>query len=102
MSRPANAASDRCQTRIFCSGGSDEKPSAYNCTTAASSICSSRYCRLSELIFFAVGRRLDVPLEFGFDARLQRIHRRGLAVDQAQRGGRLLELLEPAHHLVAV
>src|SRR5688572_30223757 len=100
MSRPASAACERCHTRIFCSVGNAEKPSAYSCTTAASSICSSRYCRFSEFIFFAMRRRLDVPLEFGFDPRFQRIHWRGLTVDQAQRGGRLLEPLEPAHDFV--
>src|SRR5688572_16958615 len=102
MSRPASAACVRCHTRIFCSVGNAENPSAYSCTTAASSICSSRYCRFSQFIFFAMGRSLDVPIEFGLYPRFQGIHRSGLAVNQTEGGGRLLEALQPAHHFVAV
>src|SRR5712691_5396338 len=50
MSRPASAACDRCQISVFSLSGSDSKPSAYNCTTDASSTFSSRYLRSAPLV----------------------------------------------------
>src|SRR3989442_9970301 len=45
MSRPASAACDRCQMSVLSLSASDAKPSAYICTTDASSTRSSRYLR---------------------------------------------------------
>src|SRR5882672_3491868 len=45
MSRPASAAWYRCQTSVFSLSGSAANPSAYICTTAASSTRSRRYVR---------------------------------------------------------
>src|SRR5437660_2657104 len=45
MSRPAIAAWYRCQTSVFSLSGSSLNPSAYTCTTAASSTRSRRYLR---------------------------------------------------------
>src|SRR5687768_9012447 len=45
MSRPATAAWERCQMSALSRTGSAAKPSAYNCTTAASSTRSRRYFR---------------------------------------------------------
>src|SRR2546428_267035 len=48
MSRPAIAAWYRCQTSVFSLSGRSRKPSAYTCTTAASSTRSSRYVRSAD------------------------------------------------------
>src|SRR5258706_8869404 len=45
MSRPASAAWYRCQTSVLSLSDSSLNPSAYNCTTAASSTRSRRYLR---------------------------------------------------------
>src|SRR5919201_1054269 len=45
MSRPAMAASYRCQTRVFSFNERSRNPPAYTWTTAASSIRSRRYFR---------------------------------------------------------
>src|SRR3954469_5598018 len=45
MSRPARAAWYKCQTSVFSFSDSSVNPSAYTCTTAASSTRSRRYFR---------------------------------------------------------
>src|SRR5471032_2802642 len=71
MSRPASAAWYRCQISVFSPSGSALKPSAYNCTTAASSTRSRRYFRSAGAAGAAAGAACVVFSAEGGGAELE-------------------------------
>src|SRR5215831_6100686 len=108
MSRPAIAACVKCQTRIFSRIGRSLNPSAYTCTTAASSTRSRRYRRsvilaiLIEVYALLVFGDVDVPAALAADACGERVERGRLAVNEEGAARRAREVGQPAHDFVRV